>query len=291
MEPTLTEEPAQVASSQAEYRIPPEFEPDISHIITEDNEPVDNIFSERQQRFLAQTLHSSWKTPQPFVALANVGLFYGLRKPPLVPDMLLSLDVEPNKGIPNLNLSEKRNRSYFVWEYGKPPDLVVEIVSNLKGGELDEKMLLYAEIGIDFYVVFDPFQEYGTPTLRAFALVSGEYLPLPEARFNRLGLSLQFWHGTFEGFDDDWIRWFTTDGVMLPSAEELDAALEDTRKHLEETTKYREIAEVVALQERDRANAEQDRANTERDRAEAERTRAEALAEKLRALGINPDEL
>ncbi len=262
---------------EAEYRIPPEFEPDISNIVTEDNEPVDNIFSERQQRLLAQTLHSSWKSPQPFVALANVGLFYGLRKPPLVPDMLLSLGVEPNKGIADLNLSEKRNRSYFVWEYGKPPDLVVEIVSNLKGGELDDKLLLYADIGIDFYVVFDPFQEYGMPTLRAFALVSGEYLPLPEAQFKRLGLELRLWRGTFEGFEDEWIRWFTTDGLMLPSAEELDTALEETQK-------LREIAEMVAAQERDRANAERDRANKERDRAEA-------LAQKLRELGIHPEHL
>lgn len=262
----------------AEYRIPPELEPDISHIVTEDNAPVDNIFSERQQRLLAQTLHSSWKSPEPFVALANVGLFYALRKPPLVPDMLLSLGVEPNKGIADLNLSEKRNRSYFVWEYGKPPDLVVEIVSNLKGGELDEKMRLYAEIGIDFYVVFDPFQEYGTPTLRAFALVSGDYEPLPEAHFKRLGLRLQLWRGTFEGFEDEWIRWFTDDNrIMLPSAEELDAALAETQKH-------REIAEMVAEQERDRANTERERANTERERAEA-------LAQKLRELGINPESL
>jgi Uma2 family endonuclease len=280
------------ADAPSAYRIPAEFEPDISHIITEDDTPVDNILSERQQRLLTQALHSSWKPNKPFIALANVGLFYALRKPPLVPDMLLAVDVDPQKGMANINLAEKSNRSYFIWEYGKPPDVVVEIVSNLKGGELSEKLTRYAEIGVPFYVVFDPFEEYGAKVVHAFALISGGYEPLPEARFERIGLRLQLWKGTFEAFEGEWLRWFTiTDDLMLPSAEELQAGLDDEREH-------RILVEAIAEQERTRANSERERADTERERADTERERAaianeraEALAQKLRSLGINPDEL
>jgi Uma2 family endonuclease len=282
LQPTITE--MNPTTSAESYRIPAELEPDISHIITEDDEPVDNILSERHQRLLTQTLHSSWKPGKPFLALANVGLFYALRKPPLVPDVMLSLDVDPQKGVANLNLAEKSNRSYFVWEYGKPPDVVIEIVSNLQGGELGDKFTRYAEIGIDYYVVFDPFEEYGKPVLRAFRLVGGEYQSLPEARFEKIGLELKLWYGTFEIYEGEWLRWFTTDGFMLPSAEELQSGLNDERKS-------REAAEFVAAQERERANVAQERANVAQANANAAQERAAILAEKLRSLGIDPETL
>jgi light-regulated signal transduction histidine kinase (bacteriophytochrome) len=45
----------------------------------------------------------------------------------------LSLGIKPKK------ISDKKEtHSYFVWLYGKPPDLVVEVVSNKKGGEMPE---------------------------------------------------------------------------------------------------------------------------------------------------------
>jgi hypothetical protein len=51
-----------------------------------------------------------------------------VKKPPVVPDTLLSLDVD----FPE-DLQLKHNRSYFVWEYGKVPELVIEVASNLEG--------------------------------------------------------------------------------------------------------------------------------------------------------------
>ena len=115
---------------------------------------MDNIFSEKQQRLLTETLYASWTGPgpnRPFVAMSNVGLFFHVRKPPLVPDALLSLDVE----LPS-EIHLKQNRSYFVWEYGKPPDVVIEVVSNREGGEGTTKLTRYASIGVRYYVIYDP---------------------------------------------------------------------------------------------------------------------------------------
>jgi Uma2 family endonuclease len=42
----------------------------------------------------------------------------------------------------------KRHRSYFVWEFGKAPELALEIVSNREGDELGRKRYLYARIEV-----------------------------------------------------------------------------------------------------------------------------------------------
>ena len=71
--------------------LPLELRPDVEHLITEDDTPVDNLFSEKQQRLLTDPLYASWPGPgtdRPFLAMANVGLFYSVERTPFVPDML-----------------------------------------------------------------------------------------------------------------------------------------------------------------------------------------------------------
>src|SRR5262249_34991248 len=102
--------------------------PDVDHVITEDDTPVDNRFSTHEMRLLVDLLLASWPGPagdRRFVTDANGGVFPSVNEPPLVPDFFLSLGVDWPKPI-----WAKRNRSYFVEGFGKPPDLVVEIVSN-----------------------------------------------------------------------------------------------------------------------------------------------------------------
>src|SRR5689334_10753867 len=111
--------------------------PDISNLAIEDDTPVDNLISEKQQRLLTEPLYSSGSVlgERLFLVAANVGVFYASSKPPLVPDVFLSLDVE----VPQ-DWTQKKNRTYFVWEFGKPPDVVIEIVSNREGNELGSKL-------------------------------------------------------------------------------------------------------------------------------------------------------
>ncbi len=42
--------------------------PNIDHIVTEDDTPVDNMFSEKQQRLLSGSLYDSWNPGRPFIA-------------------------------------------------------------------------------------------------------------------------------------------------------------------------------------------------------------------------------
>ena len=104
---------------------------DISHLVIEGDTPVDNFQSEEQQRLLVEPLYSSKVLPTPFLAAANVGLFYILKGEPIVPDVLLSLGVQRPD-----DFSQRQNRSYFVWEFGKVPEVCIEVVSNQEGDEL-----------------------------------------------------------------------------------------------------------------------------------------------------------
>ena len=174
----------------------PPVRPCLDSIITEDDIPLDNVLSEKQQRLLTEPLYSSWDAGRPFVATANVGLFYAVHQPPLVPDVLLSLDVE----VP-ADLLDKEHRSYFMWEYGKVPEAVVEIVSNTVGGETTDKMLKYAQIGIVYYAIYDPAGAVQSEPLRVFALREKNYVPCSPEWLPSLGLGLTMWRGPFENLE------------------------------------------------------------------------------------------
>ena len=144
----------------------------VKNLVTEDDEPGDNLFSAKQQTLLKRALYSSWTPPpreeQPdekrkFLADANVGIFHLPQHPPVVPDLFLSLDVQPHQ-----DWYAHEHRSYFAWEFEKTPDVVVEIVSNRKGGELSEKLRRYAQIDITYYIVYDPQQLLSPDVVRVY---------------------------------------------------------------------------------------------------------------------------
>ena len=240
----------------------------IEHIVTEDDEPVDNLFSEKQQRLLANSLYSSWtpppdedypKQPRKFLAAANVGIFYAVAEKPLVPDFFLSLDVAPHK-----NWYAKEHRTYFVWEFGKVPELALEIVSNRKGKELTDKLKGYARWGIDYYVVYDPQKRLSKDVLCVYELGFGKrYRPRKDHQLPGLGLGLTLWQGVFEDHEDEWLRWLDAEGRLIQTGEERAAHAEQRAAHAEQRAAN---AETQALQEaKHAANAE----------AELEKLRAE----------------
>lgn len=237
--------------------LPTELRPDVEHLVTEDDTPVDNLFSEKQQRLLTGPLYTSWLGPgenRPFLAMANVGLFYSVDQPPYVPDMLLSLDVQCPA-----DLWPKRHRSYFIWEYGKPPDAVVEVVSNRKGGEDSGKLAGYARIHVPYYAIYDPDSLLSNQTLRGFRLEGLSYRELDEPLWlPELALGLRVWQGSYEGHDNTWLRWSDESGDPIPTGAE-------------------------------RITQEHQRAEQEQQRAEQEHQRAEKLAEQLRRLGADPE--
>ena len=253
------------------YKTPEEMgiEIDYSPIITEDDEPVDNLFSAKQQRLLVEPLYSTDYLPRPFLADANVGIFAKVGVNAIVPDMFLSLDVEsPDEWW------AKKHRSYFIWEYGKPPDVVVEVVSNKEGRELSRKLQDYARMGVSYYVVFDPQHLLQTADLQVYELHAGQYMARPDELLPRVNLTLTIWEGQFEEAQGAWLRWCDMEDNLLLTG-------------IEQSAQERQRAD----QQQQRADQQQQRADQEQQRAEQERQRAEHLAEKLRALGVDPEDV
>jgi Uma2 family endonuclease len=213
------------------------YVPDANQLITEDDTPVDNFASAKQQRLLVSSLYSSIQ--QTFLAEANVGIYYTDLQPPIVPDVFLGLDVQvPDKWW------EKQNRCYMVWRFGKPPEVVIEIVSNKEGDELGKKLQIYEHMRASYYIVYDPIQQLGEQVLRVYELRGRRYFETPETWLEQVSLGLTLWQGEFEARQDTWLRWCYQDGNVLPTGDE---------------------------------------------RASQAEQRAQLLAERLRAMGIDPD--
>ncbi|RCJ39130.1 hypothetical protein A6770_11820 [Nostoc minutum NIES-26] len=223
------------------------YVPDANLLVTEDDTPVENFASAKQQRLLVGSLYSSLQN-QTFLAEANVGIYYTDLQPPIVPDVFLSLDVQ----LPQ-NWWEKQNRCYMVWRFGKPPEVVVEIVSNKEGDELGKKLKIYEQMRASYYILYDPTQQLGEQALRIYELRGMRYFETSETWLEQVGLGVTLWQGEFEGRQDVWLRWCYQDGTVLTTGDE--------------------------------------RAEQEIQRAEQAKQRAQLLAERLRALGVDPDTL
>jgi hypothetical protein len=279
------------------------FEMEIRHLAIEDDTPVDNFQSEKQQRLLVEPLYSSQVLSPPFIAAANVGLFYEINIDPIVPDAFLSLGVQVAD-----DLSLKQDRSYFVRKFGKAPEVCIEVVSNREGNELTLsrkarrsgnqvcKKDIYARIPITYYVVFDPFQQIqnefnmNNALLRVWKFSAGRYTELTppvgiieagqSVLLEEVGLGLTLWSGEFEGLTDIWLRWCEQDGVVIPTGSE---ARDIQRQQAEFASQRAEFAQQ-------RAEFAQQQAEFAQQQAEAAQQRAERLAEQLRALGIDPNQ-
>ncbi|MEH2313393.1 MAG: Uma2 family endonuclease [Nostoc sp.] len=223
------------------------YVPDANQLVTEDDTPVDNFASEKQQRLLVGSLYSSLQQ-QTFLAAANVGIYHTDGQPAIVPDIFLSLDVQ----VPE-NWWEKQNRCYMVWRFGKPPEVVLEIVSNKEGDELGKKLQTYEHMRASYYIVYDPNQQLGEQVLRVYELRGRRYFETSENWLEQVGLGVTLWESTFEDRQDTWLRWCYQDGTVLLTGDE--------------------------------------RAEQERQRAEQAEQRIQLLADRVRAMGVDPDTL
>ncbi|MEY2913457.1 MAG: hypothetical protein RLZZ184_2766 [Cyanobacteriota bacterium] len=97
-----------------------------------------------------------------------------------------------------------------------------------------------------------------------FQLVGTKYqaveLAEPKFWFPELKLGVGVWSGKYQDTEGLWLRWYNENDDWIPTLAE-------------------------------RVEQEKQRAEQEKQRAEQEKQRADKLAEKLRALGINLDEI
>ena len=164
-----------------------------------------------------------------------------------------------------LGVSSQERKSWVVWEEGKAPDIVIELLSETtaKKDKGQKKQIYQDKLRVPEYYWFDP---HNPSDFKGFKLDERVYKALSFQNdcfiSQSLGLKLSLWRGIYKGVDAMWLRWATLNGDLLLLPEEAEAQRAN-------------IAEQYAEQEKQRANvAEQ---------------RAERLAQRLRELGIDPD--
>ncbi len=219
--PPVAQDPRSAAipgvNGGSEFHIPPEAIPDYDKIVIEDNAPVESVFAEKQYRLLTESLYSSWPGPgdgRSFAVFSNVGLFVAMKEPPVVPDVMLSLDMQIG------DQSQREHNSYFIWVVGKAPDVVFELISDRRGGEEGKKKTYYARAGVPYYVIFDPDKLLGSDEVRVLELCVKEYKARPDQWLPKIGLGVKIWEGTYEDLPARWLRWCDTGGHLIPTAVE-----------------------------------------------------------------------
>ena len=293
----------------------PATPPDHKQLPETDGTIVENYQEHPQGNLLTECLRPRLHEVRPdgqFSIGCDSGIYWRWAEPVLdgckAPDWFVVLGVPPM-------LDGEYRRSYVLWREAVKPLIVIEFVSGDGSPERDTtpytgKFWVYEQaISASYYVIF----EGKKASMEMFHLVDGRYHAVAanaQGRFciEPLGVELGIWEGTYREMTLPWLRvWDTRTGEMLPLSDEradvAESLLVDTREMLSEETERAEMERKRAETESKRAETESKRAETESQRAETESQRAETeskraqtaeehaqkLAEKLRALGIDPE--
>ena len=201
--------------------------------------------------------------------------------------------------------TQKRHRkSWVVWEEnGQYPNLIIELLSD-STARVDrnlKKKLYQDNFRTPEYFWFDP----ETLEFMGFRLKNNQY---EEIQLNNQGWRWSQELELYLGVDENQLRYFTANGERVPTPQE--AAIQEqlvarqaqlqaqqAESQVQQAESQAQQAQLQAQQERERAQQaqlqaqqERERAQQERERAQQERERAERLAQRLRELGIDPEQ-
>jgi Uma2 family endonuclease len=219
-----------------------------------DNEPVAETYIHLYAILTTLEVLKQYLEGQQATVLANQFLYYaqGFPKLRVAPDVMVIYNVAPGG-----------RDNYKIWEEGQAPSVIFEITSaGTREQDKGSKKLLYEQMGVQEYWLFDPKGEWIEGQLQGYRLVpvtvEGEtrdlYTPIIDGRSEVLKLRVSV-EGQLLGF----YREDTGEKLLLP------------------TELAEELRHTAALLEQERTRLEQ-----------AEQ-RAERLAERLRQLGEDPE--
>jgi Uma2 family endonuclease len=257
-----------------------------------DDTPVDNEDQNLLPNILLFLLKSIWAERMDWYFGVDMAVYHTTGEDPtvpVVPDAFLSIGVERRKG-------GKSRLSYAVWEEaGVVPILTLEMVSQTVRGEYDEKMSIYAQLEVLYYVIYNPElwgqkRQKKHQAFEVYKLVEGKYQLqqrepcwMPE-----IGLGIGRCKVMSDNELQEQLAWFDEKGNRYFTTEER-AALEQQRADLER--QRADLEQQRADLEQQRAESERQRAEVEQQQKEIERQRREQLESFLRSQGIDPNQL
>jgi Uma2 family endonuclease len=232
-----------------------------------DDTPVDNELQNDIPNILLNILMGIWGDSQDWFWGVDMCIYYEpnaeepKKSKSIVPDGFLALGVNPRP--------DRGGRlSYVLWEEKVLPILVLEVVSKKYGGEYDDKLEQYQNLGILYYVIYNPLSGHSgkhknRQSLAVYKLIDGNYELLELVSLiqeNRrivwmpeVGLGIGYESGIRGNWEREWVYWYDRNCLRYLTAEE-----------------RAQKAEAIADQER---------------------LQKEKLAAYLRSLGIDPDQI
>ncbi len=272
-----------------------------------DDEPVDNINQPLLAAALTESLVLAGKLPENALLSTNYGICATVNQQIVVkaPDWSYVPAIQvPRQAV---------KRSYTPNLQGNPPIMVMEFLSDTEGSEYSSKptyppgkWFFYEQVlQVPNYAIFEP----DSGTLEVYRLEDEvKRYDIRTADSNNrywiaeMSLFLGIWQGSRDNRTGYWLRWWDEQGNLLLWAperiEQERQQVEQERLRAEQERQRAEQEYQRAEQEQQRAEQEYQRAEQEQQRAEQERLRAETaeqralrLAEQLRLLGIDPDQI
>jgi Uma2 family endonuclease len=272
----------------------PEWNPPTppTDLIFDDGEPLESNRHRIAMNVLIRSLQQAWSERNDFYTGGNMFVYYSdqevFNKDFRGPDFFAVLDVD----------GTKERQGWVVWqEEGRYPDVIVELMSpSTSKIDTGKKKNIYGRIfRTPDYFVYDPFKP---KSLQGWHLdISKGYQSLVADDRGWLWCeSLGFWLGTWSGTIDReeavWLRFYDTEGnlVLLPEEAERQKAEAVQQRFDQAQQRFDQAQQQLdeAQQQLDEAQQQLDEAQQ---RAETERQRAERMAEQLRAMGLDPDQL
>jgi Uma2 family endonuclease len=221
-------------------------------------------FHDLQPQLLSATLRLTDVKSDRFFTGTDLNIYYDLQNLKWYkrPDWFVAI------GVTRLYDERDLRNSYVMWDEGVSPSVIVELLSEgtenedlglteSKAGKAPTKWEVYEQIlKVPNYVVYDRRSD----VLRAYRLVNGQYqaLEIKDERIwvPELKTGLGLWQGEYQGITRKWLRWLDTDRNWIPTPEE------------------------------NLVKAEAKVAQLEQSEAKAAR-----FAQRLREIGIDPDEV
>jgi Uma2 family endonuclease len=186
-----------------------------------DDTPVDNEDQNLLPNLLLLLLTSLWSERLDWYFGVDMAIYHttGISSNvPVVPDGFLSVGVERKKG-------GKSRRSYATWEEsGVVPIFVLEMVSHKPGEEYDENLAIYANLGVLYYLVYNPefWRRDGHQPFEFYKLNNGKYqLQIGEPYWMpEVGLGIGRYQGFIGGLPQEILTWYDERGERHLNPEE-----------------------------------------------------------------------
>ncbi len=207
----------------------PDILADIATLPTEDDlpyddgEPMETARHREQMEVLIGSLQVHWAERRNCYVGGNMFLHYDPynRRKFRGPDFFLVLDVE-----------ERERKSWVVWQEGmRFPDLIIELLSDsTRTTDKTEKKTLYGRVfHTGEYYLYDPFsQEFVGYHFH------GPHPHYEEIQPDATGKIYSPTAGLYLVVQNEWLRWMTPDGVLVPTPMELAQQQRQRADHAEQ---------------------------------------------------------